>query len=261
MPKGNPNGQTIASQKWNAKAGYVAKTYKLKKDVTDAFAETCDRLGVSKACLLYTSSEVIYVKAGLVSDFRHKYGFLKCRNINDFHHANDAYLNIVVGNVYNTKFTKHPINFIKDYKRDPEKYKYHMDKLFEYPVSRGEENAWITKGGESFKMVRKMTVSYTHLVGTIAAIVYPMDDITDFLYLIGSVFAPMIAIQIADFFIIKKDSTEKNVEVANVVIWVIGFVLYRYLMTVDIIVGNTLPDMVITVIICVIVSKFGVKNA
>ena len=33
------------------------------------------------------------------------------------------------------------------------------------------------------------------------------------------------------------------------------------MMTVDIIVGNTLPDMVIRVIICVIVSKFGVKNA
>ena len=33
------------------------------------------------------------------------------------------------------------------------------------------------------------------IVGVIAAIVYPMDDITDFLYLIGSVFAPMIAIQ------------------------------------------------------------------
>ena len=32
------------------------------------------------------------------------------------------------------------------------------------------------------------------IVGTIAAILYPMDDITDFLYLIGSVFAPMIAI-------------------------------------------------------------------
>lgn len=113
----------------------------------------------------------------------------------------------------------------------------------------------------SHKITGKYMAIAVTIVGTIAAIVYPMDDITDFLYLIGSVFAPMIAIQIADFFIIKKDSTEKNVEVANVVIWIIGFVLYRYLMTVDIIVGNTLPDMVITVIICVIVSKFGVKNA
>ena len=76
------------------------------------------------------------------------------------------------------------------------------------------------------------------------------------IYLIGSVFAPMIAIQIADFFIIKNNSEDKNVEVTNIIIWVIGFILYRYLMTVDIIVGNTLPDMAVTVIICIIVSKF-----
>ena len=122
-------------------------------------------------------------------------------------------------------------------------------------------SAGISSETISHKIKGKYMAIAVTIVGTIAAIVYPMDDITEFLYLIGSVFAPMIAIQIADFFIIKKDSTEKNVEVANVVIWIIGFVLYRYLMTVDIIVGNTLPDMVITVIICVIVSKFGVKNA
>ena len=100
-----------------------------------------------------------------------------------------------------------------------------------------------------------MAIAVT-IVGTIAAIIYPMDDITDFLYLIGSVFAPMIAIQIADFFIIKNNSEDKNVEITNIIIWVIGFILYRYLMTVDIIVGNTLPDMAVTVIICIIVSKF-----
>ena len=100
-----------------------------------------------------------------------------------------------------------------------------------------------------------MAIAVT-IVGTIAAIIYPMDDITDFLYLIGSVFAPMIAIQIADFFIIKNNSEDENVEITNIIIWVIGFILYRYLMTVDIIVGNTLPDMAVTVIICIIVSKF-----
>ena len=63
-------------------------------------------------------------------------------------------------------------------------------------------------------------------------------------------------VQIADFFIIKNNSEDKNVEITNIIIWVIGFILYRYLMTVDIIVGNTLPDMAVTVIICIIVSKF-----
>lgn len=92
--------------------------------------------------------------------------------------------------------------------------------------------------------------------GTVAAILYPMDDITDFLYLIGSVFAPMIAIQIADFFILKKNKENKQFEITNLIIWLIGFILYRYLMTVDIIVGNTLPDMVVTIILCVVVSMF-----
>ena len=91
------------------------------------------------------------------------------------------------------------------------------------------------------------------VLGTVGAVVYPMDNITDFLYLIGSVFAPMIAIQIADFFILKKDCSEKSVDIWNMAIWVVGFVLYRVLMRVDIIVGNTLPDMLLTIVICIVV--------
>ena len=112
----------------------------------------------------FPEADVIYSKAGVVSDFRHKFNLLKCREINNFHHANDAYLNIVVGNTYNVKFTKHPANFIKDYQRDPEHFKYHMDKLFDYPVSRGNEVAWKTKGGESIKTVRRVMNRYTPLV-------------------------------------------------------------------------------------------------
>ena len=71
------------------------------------------------------------------------------------------------------------------------------------------------------------------VVGTIGAIVFPMDDITGFLYLIGSVFAPMIAIQIADYFILHRDRRRTAFDARNLVIWVIGFVLYRILMNVD----------------------------
>lgn len=101
------------------------------------------------------------------------------------------------------------------------------------------------------------------VIGTVGAIVYPMDNITDFLYLIGSAFAPMIAIQIADFFILKRaDSLSDAIDVTNIVIWIVGFVLYRYLMGVDIPVGNTLPDMAVTIVICVIIRKcMGSKKA
>ncbi len=92
------------------------------------------------------------------------------------------------------------------------------------------------------------------IIGTAGAILFPMDDITDFLYFIGSVFAPMIAVQIADFFILKRDSAENAFSIRNLIIWLAGFAIYRLLMRVDIIVGNTLPDMAATVVICIVVE-------
>lgn len=89
------------------------------------------------------------------------------------------------------------------------------------------------------------------VAGTAAAIIYPMDNITDFLYLIGSVFAPMIAIQIADYFFLKADRRGSAFCVPNLVIWGVGFVVYRMLMRVEMPVGNTLVDMGITILMCV----------
>jgi len=94
------------------------------------------------------------------------------------------------------------------------------------------------------------------VIGTLGAIFLPLADITDFLYFIGSVFAPMIAIQIADFFILKRNSETAAFSVRNLIIWFVGFVIYRLLMRVDIIVGNTLPDMLITMALCIATDKF-----
>lgn len=93
------------------------------------------------------------------------------------------------------------------------------------------------------------------IIGIIGAIVYPMDNITDFLYLIGSVFAPMIAVQIADFFFLKRNAETKTVQTANLIVWAVGFIVYRILMRIDLPLGNTLPDMVITILLCLIAAK------
>ena len=93
------------------------------------------------------------------------------------------------------------------------------------------------------------------VVGIVGAIVYPMDDITGFLYLIGSVFAPMVAVQIADHFLLKRDRFDVNFDLRNLVIWLIGFIAYRLLMNVDIVVGYTLPDMLLTVALCLAANK------
>ncbi len=53
----------------------------------------------------------------------------------------------------------------------------------------------------------------------VGAMLFPMDDITGFLYLIGSVFAPMIAVQIADHFLLKRDRFAAAADSRNLVIW------------------------------------------
>ncbi len=60
----------------------------------------------------------VYVKAGLVTEFRKDIlNYVKCRTLNDLHHAKDAYLNIVVGNVYNSLFTSNPLVWLKKEKK------------------------------------------------------------------------------------------------------------------------------------------------
>ena len=93
------------------------------------------------------------------------------------------------------------------------------------------------------------------VLGVVGAVTLPLYDITDFLYFIGSVFAPMIAIQIADFFILKKAPCKRAFDIKNLIIWLVGFVLYRLLMRVDIVVGNTLPDMLVTIVLCLAADK------
>lgn len=97
------------------------------------------------------------------------------------------------------------------------------------------------------------------LVGTLAAVFYPMDNITDFLYLIGSVFAPMTAILIADFFVTKNESSNKRIDFVRIALWLVGFILYRILMKYDIPCGNTLPDMAITFVLTLIASGIQKK--
>lgn len=49
MPKGNPSKQTVASEKYQKKAGYMTKGFKLKRDIVEQFEEACERVGRPQA--------------------------------------------------------------------------------------------------------------------------------------------------------------------------------------------------------------------
>ena len=108
-----------------------------------------------------------------------------------------------------------------------------------------------------FRFDGRKTAFAVTILGMVLAALFNMDDITPFLYLIGSVFAPMIAVQIADYFILKQDHFEEKCSVRSMLVWAAGFVLYRLLMKVDLPLGNTLPDMLITTALAVLTGKLA----
>lgn len=101
------------------------------------------------------------------------------------------------------------------------------------------------------------------MIGVLLAIFTPVNQFESFLYLIGSVFAPMIAVQVTDYFILKRDVSDRAADGRNLVLWLVGFLLYRLLMRVDLPLGNTLPDMVITALLCIAANQLlgGKKHA
>lgn len=86
---------------------------------------------------LYCNSDIVYVKAKAVADFRQEnLNMVKVRSLNDFHHAKDAYLNIVVGNVYHEKFTSNPLQWLHKHRNE----KYSLNRLFDYDLTKGKGN-------------------------------------------------------------------------------------------------------------------------
>lgn len=116
-------------------------------------------------------------------------------------------------------------------------------------------SAGISSGSLSSKINQQAAAVIVCIIGTLLAIFTQTNYFESFLYFIGSVFAPMIAVQIVDWFIFKNDSSDKGVNIINLVVWAVGFVLYRISMNFDIILGNTFPVMLITGIICLIANK------
>lgn len=126
-------------------SGFIERQLVETRQSSKAVAELLQRL--------YKDSEVVYVKAGLVSDFRHDNDLLKSRRVNDYHHAKDAFLNIVVGNVYHARFTSNPRKWIKD-NRDSN---YSIRRVFNYDVKQGDKIVWhgSENGGHSIDHIKK----------------------------------------------------------------------------------------------------------
>ncbi|MBE5750671.1 MAG: type II CRISPR RNA-guided endonuclease Cas9 [Clostridiales bacterium] len=93
-------------------------------------------------------TKIVYSKAKNVDDFKQRHGIVKCRETNDLHHARDAYLNIVVGNIYDTKFTSKYAYRYTD--KEGTSREYNLDNLYRWKI----DGAW--NGASDIVRVKKI---------------------------------------------------------------------------------------------------------
>lgn len=134
-------------------AGFIARQLVETRQSTKAVTQILNKA--------YPETEIVYAKAKAVSDFRQEFDLIKVREMNDHHHAKDAYLNIVVGNTYYVKFTKDAAWFVKS---NPGRT-YNLKKMFEKDVKRGDETAWVSGEKGTIctvkKWMRKNSILFT----------------------------------------------------------------------------------------------------
>ncbi|WP_069477914.1 putative hydroxymethylpyrimidine transporter CytX [Sulfurospirillum halorespirans] len=95
------------------------------------------------------------------------------------------------------------------------------------------------------------------VVGLLVALFTPIEQYENFLYAIGSVFGPLFAIVLSDYFIFKKEQIEPTLalHVGSLIVWAIGVALYYQFITLDLPLGSTLPTMLATSILFIISKK------
>lgn len=99
-------------------------------------------------------------------------------------------------------------------------------------------------------------------LGTLFAVAVPVEQYQNFLYMIGSVFAPLFSVQFAEYFIIRRLRKKRELQKLNpgaVLVWAVGVLMYYKFVSFDFILGATAPVMLITGIIYCLTWRFTEK--
>lgn len=90
------------------------------------------------------------------------------------------------------------------------------------------------------------------IIGLFIALFFNQSNLETFLYLISSIFVPMAAIQISDYFFIKKDVSKTPININNFIIFAIAFILYRVFLNANYPISISLAIMLITSILVIL---------
>lgn len=102
------------------------------------------------------------------------------------------------------------------------------------------------------------------ILSLILAYSIPIIQYEHFLLLIGASFVPIFGILISDYFILNKSNYRKElfyktnlkINLKAIVSWIVGFLTYYYFAYINIIIGATIPSLIITLLFYSILNYF-----
>ncbi|MHB9097533.1 MAG: putative hydroxymethylpyrimidine transporter CytX [Syntrophales bacterium] len=103
----------------------------------------------------------------------------------------------------------------------------------------------------------RMAAVVVTVIGTGIALIFPIDRYTDFLYLLGSVFSPLIAILLLDYFLIGCDNRDRRMDAVATISLVTGITFYHLVKAQEIPVGPTLTTIAFTAVLHYLLRRRG----
>jgi purine-cytosine permease-like protein len=94
------------------------------------------------------------------------------------------------------------------------------------------------------------------MIGTAIALIFPIERYTDFLYVLGSVFSPLIAILLTDYFLIRCDNRGRRADAVATVSLAAGIAFYSLIKAQELPVGSTLTTIVFTAALHFVLRKW-----
>ncbi|WP_188399311.1 putative hydroxymethylpyrimidine transporter CytX [Sporomusa sp. GT1] len=112
-------------------------------------------------------------------------------------------------------------------------------------------SAGVSFGNVFPKFDEKRVALVMTVIGTIIALWVNIEQYENFLIAIGSVFAPLFAVLLTEYFIIKnrKVQDEMLVNWGALIVWALGVGMYYQFIRLDFVFGATIPVMVITAVL------------
>lgn len=147
-------------------AGFINRQLVETRQSTKAVAEILTEM--------LPDTAIVYAKASNADVFKKYFDIPKVREVNDYHHARDAYVNIVVGNVFDVKFTRNTVRFIKSGKQ------YSLNEcMYDFPVGNKDNPAWIPGDDGTISTVKKVcsreNILYTRMPYTQGGTLYDVQ--------------------------------------------------------------------------------------